>query len=195
MIRGLQAAPLRRTAPRKAGRRRAAKPFYANAFKVIWKLYAGERTSRAEVEWPAVILARADRAQHISVAGPDSLEAMVALCRAGFDHVECARQATCACADEGSDVLLILGRQSAEALGAVVARTCRLLRDGGVLVVQVERPSNAAAIAGIVGAKGMRVDSMVLDLGAGRLISHALRRRGVGWRAVPVSPQRATNGE
>jgi hypothetical protein len=142
----------------------------------------------------SVILARADRAQHISVAGPDSLAAMVALCRAGFDHVECARQATCACADEGSDVLLILGRQSPQDLAALISRTCRLLRDGGVLVVQVERPGDAAAIPQIVGASSMRVDSTVLDLEAGWLVSHTVRRR-VANAASEGSPQRATSGE
>ena len=142
----------------------------------------------------SVILARADKAQHISVAGPDSLEAMVALCRAGFDHVECARQATCACADEGSDVLLILGRQSPQDLAALISRTCRLLRDGGVLVVQVERPGDAAAIPQIVGASSMRVDSTVLDLEAGWLVSHTMRRR-VSVAASEGSPQRATSGE
>jgi hypothetical protein len=150
--------------------------------------------SPEQIVQKSVILARADRAQHISVAGPDSLEAMVALCRAGFDHVECARQATCACADEVSDVLLILGRQSPQDLAALISRTCRLLRDGGVLVVQVERPGDAAAIPQIVGANAMQVDSTVLDLGAGFLVSHTVRRHAVAT-ADEAQPQRATSGE
>jgi hypothetical protein len=150
--------------------------------------------SPEQIVQKSVILARADRAQHISVAGPDSLEAMIALCRAGFDHVECARQATCACADEVSDVLLILGRQSPQDLAALISRTCRLLRDGGVLVVQVERPGDAAAIPEIVGANAMQVDSTVLDLGAGWLVSHTVRRRQAA-AAARAAPQRATSGE
>jgi len=150
--------------------------------------------SPEQIVQKSVILARADRAQHISVAGPDSLEAMIALCRAGFDHVECARQATCACADEVSDVLLILGRQPPGDLAALISRTLRLLRDGGVLVVQVERPGDAAAIPQVVGENSMQVDSTVLDLGAGFLVSHTVRRRRVA-PAAEVSPQRATSGE
>lgn len=149
--------------------------------------------SPEQIVQKSVILARADKAQRISVAGPDSLAAMVALCRAGFDHVECARQATCACADEGSDVLLILGRQSPQDLAALVSRTCRLLRDGGVLVVQVERPGDAAAIPQIVGANSMQVDSTVLDLEAGWLVSHTVRRRVAVASEFPA--QRATSGE
>jgi hypothetical protein len=150
--------------------------------------------SPEQIVQKSVILARADRAQHISVAGPDSLEAMIALCRAGFDHVECARQATCACADEVSDVLLILGRQPPGDLAALISRTLRLLRDGGVLVVQVERPGDAAAIPQVVGENSMQVDSTVLDLGAGFLVSHTVRRRHAA-PAAEVSPQRATSGE
>jgi hypothetical protein len=126
----------------------------------------------------SIVLAKADKAQHISVAGPDSLTAMIALCRAGFDHVECARQATCACADEGSDVLLILGRQSPQEVAAVLTRTCRLLRDGGVLVVQVERPGDMAGIPGTLAASGMQVGSTVLDLASGCLVSHTVERFG-----------------
>ncbi|GEM_PF-3624772 len=150
--------------------------------------------SPEQIVQKSVILARADKAQHVSVAGPDSLEAMVALCRAGFDHVECARQATCACADEVSDVLLILGRQSPGDLAALISRTCRLLRDGGVLVVQVERPGDAAGIPQIIGENSMQVDSTVLDLGAGFLVSHTVRRHAVA-AADEAQPQRATSGE
>ena len=149
--------------------------------------------SPEQIVQKSVILARADKAQHVSVAGPDSLEAMVALCRAGFDHVECARQATCACADEVSDVLLILGRQSPQDLAALISRTLRLLRDGGVLVVQVERPGDAAGIPQIIGEHSMQVDSTVLDLGAGFLVSHTVRRHAVA--ADETAPQRATSGE
>jgi hypothetical protein len=57
----------------------------------------------------AIRLAAAHLDDQVSVAGPDGLAAMVSLCREGFDSVECARRATCAGADEKSDVLLIVG--------------------------------------------------------------------------------------
>ena len=139
--------------------------------------------SPEQIVQKSAVLAKADKGQRISVAGPDSLAAMIALCRAGFDHVECARRATCACADEASDILLILGRQSPEELAAVLARTCRLLRDGGVLVVQLQRPGDAARIRPILGASGMRVGSTVFDLAAGCLVTHALERVGALRRA------------
>ena len=150
--------------------------------------------SPEQIVQKSVILAKADKGQHISVAGPDSLDAMIALCRAGFDHVECARQATCACADEVSDVLLILGRQSPQALAAVLARTCRLLRDGGVLVVQLERPADAAVIRPSLEGAGRQVGSTVLDLASGCLVSHTVDRCGLPRIAAAPAAQRATSG-
>ena len=129
-------------------------------------------------------LAHADRQCLVSVAGPDSLAAMISLCRDGFDHVECARQATCSSADEMSDVLLIAGRQSAAELGEVVRRTCRLLRDGGVLVAQLEQPADDAVIRAALGERGLWLGGSLFDLNAGCLVSHrihwpaSLRRTG-----------------
>jgi hypothetical protein len=142
----------------------------------------------------SVILAKADKAQHISVAGPDSLAAMIALCRAGFDHVECARQATCAGADEASDVLLVVGPQPPQALAGLLARTCRLLRDGGVLVAQLEAAGDAAVIRQALEQSGMRVGSTVLDLATGRLVSHTVERIRTR-RTTTAASQRATSGE
>lgn len=121
-------------------------------------------------------LSNADRGGSISVAGPDSLAAMVSLCRDGFDHVECARQATSACADEASDLLLVTGLMSPEALSAVLHRTCRLLRDGGVLVVQLRYPRDDEAVRAALDATGMRIASTVFDLSAGCLVSHTVER-------------------
>ncbi|HEX4196828.1 MAG TPA: hypothetical protein VHZ26_05255 [Caulobacteraceae bacterium] len=143
----------------------------------------------------SIILARADKAQHVTVAGPDSLAAMVALCRAGFDHVECARQATCACADEVSDVLLVVGPQPPRALADLLARTCRLLRDGGVLVAQLEAPGDAAAVRRALEQSGRRVGSTVLDLATGRLVSHTVERIGARRTPAGATAQRATSGE
>jgi hypothetical protein len=124
----------------------------------------------------SIYLAHADRAQFVSVAGPDSLEAMVSLCRAGFDHVECARAATCAGADDASDVLLVVGRMSTEALSAVLQRTCRLLRDGGVLVVQLQRASDDLAVRTILKTRGLSVASTLFDITEGRLVTHTVQR-------------------
>jgi hypothetical protein len=121
-------------------------------------------------------LAGADHSRRISVAGPDSLAAMISLCRDGFDQVECARQATCSSADEASDVLMIAGRLSAAELAGVVERTCRLLREGGVLVVQLEAPKDDRIVRAVLKAKGLRIASSVFDLSAGCLVSHTIER-------------------
>jgi hypothetical protein len=124
----------------------------------------------------SVTLAHADRADLVSVAGPDSLAAMVSLCRDGFDHVECARQATCSSADEASEVLLIVGRMSRVELADVLRRTCRLLRDGGVLVVQLERPQDDDVVQLVLESKGLRIASTLLDPAVGCLVSHTVER-------------------
>jgi hypothetical protein len=124
----------------------------------------------------SISLSRADRGGSVSVAGPDSLAAMISLCRDGFDHVECARQATSACADETSDVLLVTGMMSPEALSGVLNRTCRLLRDGGVLVVQLQYPRDDDAVRAALNAAGMNVASTLFDLSAGCLVSHTVER-------------------
>lgn len=121
-------------------------------------------------------LAHADRQCLVSVAGPDSLAAMISLCRDGFDHVECARQATCSSADEMSDMLLIAGRQSAAELGEVVRRTGRLLRDGGVLVAQLERPADDAVVRAALASCGLWLGASLFDLNAGCLVIHRIHR-------------------
>jgi hypothetical protein len=125
----------------------------------------------------SISLAHADRQGRVSVAGPDGLAAMVSLCRDGFDHVECARQATCSSADEPSDVLLVAGRLSVDELAAVLRRTCRLLRDGGVLVVQLATPSDDQTVRAVLEANALSIVSTVFDLSAGCLVSHAVEQR------------------
>lgn len=130
----------------------------------------------------SIAIAHADRSGSVSVAGPDSLAAMISLCRDGFDHVECARQATSACADEASDMLLVAGLMSPEELSAVLRRTCRLLRDGGVLVVQLKYPRDDEAVCAALGSAGMRVASTLFDLSAGCLVSHTVERPAAALR-------------
>ena len=132
--------------------------------------------STEQIVQKSICLANADKRQLVSVAGPDSLAAMVSLCRDGFDHVECVRQATCTCADEASDVLLVAGPMSTQELGAVLQRTCRLLRDGGVLVVQLQYPRDDAAVRSVLTANGMKIASTLFDLSSGCLVSHSVER-------------------
>ena len=84
-------------------------------------------------------LAGARPGHAVCVAGPHSLDAMVALCRDGYERVECARQATCACADETCDVLLIDGDCDPDALAQLIFKTARLVRDGGVAAILLPR--------------------------------------------------------
>jgi hypothetical protein len=116
-----------------------------------------------------------------------SLAAMIALCRAGFDHVECANRATCTCADEASDLLIVAGQMSSDACAAVLGRTCRLLRDGGVLVVQLERASDAPAVRAALAAAGMLVSSTVFDLTAGCLVTHTVERGAAPLRSSRIA--------
>jgi hypothetical protein len=124
----------------------------------------------------SITLAHADRQGLISVAGPDGLAAMISLCRDGFDHVECARQATCSSADEASDMLLIAGRLTTDELAAVLRRTLRLLRDGGVLVVQLELPRDDQVVQAALKSAGLAVTTTLFDLKAGCLVSHTIDR-------------------
>jgi hypothetical protein len=139
--------------------------------------------SPEQIVQKSVSLAGADRRGRVSVAGPDSLAAMISLCRDGFDQVECARQATCPSADEASDLLLVAGPMSVEALAGVIERTCRLLRDGGVLVVQLTRPTDDRIVRAVLQAKGLRVASSLFDLSAGCLVSHAVERQAAMRKA------------
>jgi hypothetical protein len=124
----------------------------------------------------SISLAHADRRGRVSVAGPSGLEVMIGLCREGFDRVECAWQATCSSADEASDVLLITGRLAADQLEAVLRRTCRLLRDGGVLVVQLARSGDDATVQRVLNGNALGVVSTEFDNSAGCLVSHTVQR-------------------
>jgi hypothetical protein len=142
---------------------------------LISTLAADQSAPPEEIVRQSVALANIDRHQLVSVAGPGSLAAMVSLCRDGFEHVECARQATCSCADQASDVLLVVGLMPADELAAVLRRTCRLLRDGGVLVVQRPR-SNEDTVRVVLQAMGLAIGATTFDLAAGRLAAHTVHR-------------------
>ncbi len=127
----------------------------------------------------SITLANADKTQRIGVAGPDGLAAMTALCRKGFDHVEYVRRATCHCADEAGDVLLIAGLMPAEDLMALVIGACHLLNDGGALVVQLRSPADDVVVRTALAAAGMDVTSSVFELSAGCLATYRIQRLAV----------------
>jgi hypothetical protein len=127
----------------------------------------------------SITLANADKTQRIGVAGPDGLAAMTALCRKGFDHVEYVRRATCHCADEASDVLLIAGLMQPEDLRALIIGACHLLNDGGALVVQLGSRREDALVRAALTAAGMMVTSSVFELSAGCLVTYRIQRLAV----------------
>jgi hypothetical protein len=71
----------------------------------------------------------------VAVAGPSAGSAMSVLWRRGFERVEAARRVTCPCADQLSDLLLILGCGDAAKAGEVISAVLPILREGGVLAV------------------------------------------------------------
>jgi hypothetical protein len=107
----------------------------------------------------ALRLAGARRGDLISVAGPAALPAMLRLCEAGFQHVECAWRATCTIADGPRQLLLVVGPMDAEGLGRTVRLTARLLREGGLLVAELAREEDASAIEPALAALGRRGSS------------------------------------
>ncbi|HEY2659216.1 MAG TPA: hypothetical protein VGI79_05800 [Caulobacteraceae bacterium] len=114
--------------------------------------------------------------QAISVAGPDSLAVMIELCRAGYSRVQCARQATCAGADETSDLLILTG--PAEALGGLAARTAPLLRNGGVVAAWLERTEDDPPIRAALLVHGMEITTSTLDASGDLAVIHRVWRRG-----------------
>ena len=124
----------------------------------------------------ALFLSSAQKQDLIAVAGSDGLEAMVGLCRAGYERVECARQATCAGADEACDLLLIVGAMEAEELADTIRRTARLLRDGGVLIAQLSGSAEEAIVRPALAARGLEVSFTLVDRSAGRLVMHTVTR-------------------
>jgi hypothetical protein len=125
----------------------------------------------------ALFLSQAEKNDLISVAGPRGLVAMLSLCRAGFERVEFAREATCAAADEASDVLLVLGSMGADQLAAAIVRTARLLRDGGRLVAEIPGPGGESVVRAALAARGMEATLPLADSVTGRLLMITVRRR------------------
>ena len=113
--------------------------------------------------------------QSVSVAGPGALEVMIALCRAGYDRVECARQAACGGADESSDLLILTG--PAEKLGGLAARAAPLVRDGGVIAAWLERIEDDPPIRGALLVHGLEIITSALDIAGGLTVIHRVTRK------------------
>lgn len=129
----------------------------------------------------SIALAGLDRRSSVSVAGPSGLEAMIALCRDGFEHVECVRAATCACADEPCDGLLILGTPADE-LAGLLRRTCGLLEEGGVLVIELDSRALDDQVRAMLAASGLGVVEARFDTSAGCLARYVVRRASATLR-------------
>jgi hypothetical protein len=133
---------------------------------------AGEDVSRRLVN-----LSRASREHLVSVAGPWALDLLSLLCRDNFERVQCARRATCGAADDASDVLILAGRVGAQAMADQLERTLRLLRDGGVLAVQLDALDDDIALQRWLVSHGFDIASTVFDLSQDVLVAHTLYRR------------------
>jgi|HubBroStandDraft_3_1064219.scaffolds.fasta_scaffold48731_1 hypothetical protein len=124
----------------------------------------------------AIELSIAHPGDGVCVAGPHGLAAMVALIERDFERVECAHHATCAGADETCDVLMMVGPMTAQDLATTVRRTVPMLRDGGVLLTQLGRPGDGAAVRNALAALRYSVAGVLIDRGEGRLVAYTLKR-------------------
>jgi hypothetical protein len=95
----------------------------------------------------------------VAVAGPLAGGAMSALWRRGFDRVEAARRVTCPCADQLSDLLLIVGCESADQASAVVSAVLPILGPGGTLAIDAGRMTGSGErlrLCGMLAHRGLR---------------------------------------
>jgi hypothetical protein len=102
--------------------------------------------------------AQARSTDAVAVAGPAAGAAMCALWRRGFERVEAARRVTCACADQLSDILLVLGCETTDKTVEVVSAVLPILRHGGVLAVDASRfrREERARLCRMLGHRGLR---------------------------------------
>jgi len=138
---------------------------------------AAESSDGEDVSRRLVNLSRAANEDLVSVAGPSALDLLSLLCRHNFERVQCARQATCGAADDASHVLILAGRLSASALPEQLQRTMRLLRDGGVLAVQLGELDDDILVQRWLETHGFDIASTVFDLSHEVLVAHTVCRR------------------
>jgi len=138
---------------------------------------AADSSDGEDVSRRLVKLSRAASNDIVSVAGPCALDLLSLLCRDNFERVQCARQATCGAANDASDVLIMAGHMSAPALPEQLQRTLRLLRDGGVLAVQLNALDDDLVVQRWLENHGFDVASTVFDLSHEVLVAHTVRRR------------------
>ncbi len=122
-------------------------------------------------------LSRANKEGLVSVAGPKGIEALSVLCREDFQRVQCAREATCGGADDASDALIFAGVLKGKELISQVQRTLRLLRDDGVLALQLDQLDDDCDLQNCLQASGFEVNSAVFDLSHEVLVAHHVSRR------------------
>jgi len=138
---------------------------------------AAESSDGENISRRLVNLSRAASEDLVSVAGPCALDLLSLLCRDNFERVQCARQATCGAADDASDVLILAGCVSASGLAEQLQRTMRLLRDGGVLAVQLGDLDDDIVLQRWLENHGFDVASTVFDLSHEVLVAHTVYRR------------------
>jgi len=138
---------------------------------------AAESSDGEDVSRRLVNLSRAASDDLVSVAGPCALDLLSVLCQDNFERVQCARQATCGAANDASDVLIMVGHVSASVLPEQLQRTMRLLRDGGVLAVQLSDLDDDLALQRWLETHGFDIASTVFDLSHEVLVAHTVCRR------------------
>ncbi len=113
----------------------------------------------------------------VCVVGPGSLAAMIGLCRMGYSSVECAQRFTAGCADDMCDVLFVVGPCDAAGLGALLARTARLLKSGGLVVVQETDLDTDCGLHSALAKAEMDAEWITHDMADGCLVAAKCRRR------------------
>lgn len=119
----------------------------------------------------------------VCVVGPNSLSAMIGLCRMGFSRVECAQRFTAACADEVCDVLFVVGPCDAAGLSALLARTARLLKSGGLVVIEETDVDADCGLHRALAGADMDADWIIHDMADGCLAAAKCRRKSLAAAA------------
>ena len=144
----------------------------------------GVEADVAEVLRRLVRLARARPDDLISVAGPQGGQALSLLCRDGFERVQCAREATCGGVQDASDALILAGGCPMESLTRQARRTVGLLRDGGMLVVQLNQLDDDLDLQRSLEGCGYEITATVFDLSHEVLAAHRVARRATLTQAA-----------